>query len=553
MARFRSLSLRARLIAACLAVELLVLLGVGGFVAQSWHQQQHDQALAQTHELAALLGQAIAAPLAQRDYATVQQLLEAIAHERRVAYLDLHDHLDKPVARAGWPAGKPLPPRQRGSFDLNRPDGTLHWQAPVEVAGQNLGVLNLGLSIGPLREARDALLVRSATIGAVAMALSTALLAVLTLAVTRGLARLSQASLRMAQGRYDTQVPVYSRDELGRLAESFNTMAEQVRRREQALHTHLRTAREERSRLATLLGALHSGIVLLDAQSCVVYANTAFKAQWGLRDNIIGWPAVRVIEHLKAAAPRDSHAALEALLQPAEAQGTGRELEGANARLFAQRVQPLAHGQGGCIWFHRDITEERQLAIQASQARVDPLTGLLNRRGFEASLSRAMASGAPLALITLDLDDFKLANDQGGHQLGDAVLVTVADVLVRAGSEAARLGGDEFALCLCGAAAQSADDVAAQIVHEIRAASFPSRGQVLKVGASVGIAHHPPRQPDVPAAPDAATLLDRADRAMYRAKRQGKNQWAWHAPTAPAPLTGLTDAMPLDMPKELID
>ena len=40
---------------------------------------------------------------------------------------------------------------------------------------------------------------------------------------------------------------------------------------------------------------------------------------------------------------------------------------------------------------------------------------------------------------------------------------------------------------------------------------------------------------------------------MYRAKRQGKNQWAWHAPTAPAPLTGLTDAMPLDMPKELID
>ncbi|WP_296526370.1 GGDEF domain-containing protein [Rhodoplanes sp.] len=175
---------------------------------------------------------------------------------------------------------------------------------------------------------------------------------------------------------------------------------------------------------------------------------------------------------------------------------------------------------------HEVARLEAELA--ATQARVveleahalhDPLTGLLNRRGFERELARAAAHmqryGGRLVLVYLDLDGFKPVNDQHGHAAGDAVLQAVAAVLrshVRVSDLLARLGGDEFAVLLWNLA--DADAAAkATTLETMIAATLVHWGEAeIAVGASAGTA--PLADPA-----DAAAALARADAAMYARKR----------------------------------
>jgi diguanylate cyclase (GGDEF)-like protein len=162
-----------------------------------------------------------------------------------------------------------------------------------------------------------------------------------------------------------------------------------------------------------------------------------------------------------------------------------------------------------------------QMATLASRAEIDPLTDIVNRRGFERELKRACAYvkryGANAALIYLDLDNFKSINDEHGHAAGDAVLKAVARVLarhVRASDLAARIGGDEFALLLwqCTEADAQAKAVALEAAIERTTATYA--GSRLSVGASAGAAMLLPL--DQP-----ADVVGRADRAMYARKKHG--------------------------------
>jgi diguanylate cyclase (GGDEF)-like protein len=162
--------------------------------------------------------------------------------------------------------------------------------------------------------------------------------------------------------------------------------------------------------------------------------------------------------------------------------------------------------------------------ISELEARVDidPLTDILNRRGFERELKRSLAYvkryGASVALVYLDLDGFKPVNDRHGHGAGDAVLKAIAAALsrnIRASDVVARLGGDEFAVLLWNV---NAPDAAAKAVA-LEAAVFatPVRwdNATLVVGASAGLA--------LLGALDSATeILARADAAMYARKAARK-------------------------------
>jgi diguanylate cyclase (GGDEF)-like protein len=164
---------------------------------------------------------------------------------------------------------------------------------------------------------------------------------------------------------------------------------------------------------------------------------------------------------------------------------------------------------------------EEEMAALAARAEIDPLTDIVNRRGFERELKRACAYvkryGASAALIYLDLDNFKSINDQHGHAAGDAVLKAVAMVLarhVRASDLAARIGGDEFAVLLwqCTEADAQAKAVALEAAIERTTATYA--GSRLSVGASAGAAMLLPL--DQP-----ADVVGRADRAMYARKKHG--------------------------------
>jgi diguanylate cyclase (GGDEF)-like protein len=176
------------------------------------------------------------------------------------------------------------------------------------------------------------------------------------------------------------------------------------------------------------------------------------------------------------------------------------------------------------------VIEDRRRAVEATQHLLlelreqtirDSLTSLYNRRFLqdylERELIRAKRERAPLALIMMDLDRFKRINDSAGHQAGDQVLVQVGALLkrhVRGSDIACRYGGEEFAVVLPKTTLESARRRSAEICSAIRREPDRLRG----VTASLGVALYPAH------ATDAEALLRAADRALYEAKRAGRNQ-----------------------------
>jgi diguanylate cyclase (GGDEF)-like protein len=159
-----------------------------------------------------------------------------------------------------------------------------------------------------------------------------------------------------------------------------------------------------------------------------------------------------------------------------------------------------------------------EMAVLAAHAEIDPLTDLLNRRGFERELKRALAHGkrygTRAALIYLDLDRFKPVNDRHGHAAGDAVLKAVAEALtrhVRASDLVARLGGDEFAVMLWHLNDADAQRKALQLETAIELTTATHAGRSHSVGASAGVV--PLLSLDEP-----AEAIARADHAMYARK-----------------------------------
>ena len=178
----------------------------------------------------------------------------------------------------------------------------------------------------------------------------------------------------------------------------------------------------------------------------------------------------------------------------------------------------------GVVLNYRDISERRDLQDQLEhQAFHDPLTGLANRAllgdRVAHALSRRGRPRASVAVLLIDLDDFKTINDSLGHAAGDELLRAVAARLgscVREEDTAARLGGDEFALLLEDAAAPEAALTTAERVHAVLREPMSVAGLQLAVSASIGIAVASPKTAS------GDDLLRNADVAMYQAKARGK-------------------------------
>ena len=533
-------TLRDKLITICILIQGVVITFVLWNSTRLLQDTLLNQAAAHTRQVVSLLNETIAVPLAQRDYAALQQAIDSARTDDAINYLVLMDHRDKVVVASGWDMQKPLPPRDTGSIDLHRADSTLHTGAPVIIAGQQLGALRIGLSTVALRAASTDFLSQAVAVAVVALLASAMLLAIFAHAITRHLAMLTQATKRMADGDFDISITVIADDEIGRLATVFNSMALALKQRVAALEqsqmqqrVHLDEARTGQARLTALLEAMQSGILFVDSAGEISYVNTAFNRIWSISQSLNGHQLAQVVPILKAQTVVADASYLTAMLRPwtGDALCADSELHTLDGRLIAQRTQVVRQGTQhiGCIWFHHDVTAERQIQQRAHQALHDPLTQLMNRRGLyeslQAGIIRSNEEQSPLALMFIDLDDFKQANDIGGHRTGDEILIAVAGIFsgkLHNGEVLARLGGDEFAVLCTGAGAAVATRTAAVLIAAVDALRFPAAGTTLQVGCSIGIA----RFPD-----DALTeddLMARADAAMYQAKQRGKNTWVLH-------------------------
>jgi diguanylate cyclase len=172
----------------------------------------------------------------------------------------------------------------------------------------------------------------------------------------------------------------------------------------------------------------------------------------------------------------------------------------------------------------RETTElHSRLDSEKQGARIDPLTGIANRKSFEERIAHEIAQQPRTALgvvmLLWDLDNFKLINDSYGHRAGDRVLQSVAACFmaaVRGNDFVARIGGEEFVMLLNGAKIQQAMLIANQVRSAVEALRFHFRGAPVRVTVSCGLTEVQEND-----AADAA--FDRADAALYRAKHSGKN------------------------------
>jgi diguanylate cyclase (GGDEF)-like protein len=196
-------------------------------------------------------------------------------------------------------------------------------------------------------------------------------------------------------------------------------------------------------------------------------------------------------------------------------------------RQFAVDTHPVhGDGQKGRIWLFSDVTAQQKVAADLrSLALSDALTGIANRRHFEESariaIETARATGKPLALLMIDIDHFKSINDSYGHPAGDEVLKVVASrcsAALREDDLIARLGGEEFVVLLPATDAGEATMIAERLRAAIANGAISAGAAAIDVRASIGGSL-------LASSIDMLDmLLDRADAALYRAKREGRNR-----------------------------
>ena len=286
-------------------------------------------------------------------------------------------------------------------------------------------------------------------------------------------------------------------------------------------------ARRSEARFRSLVQNAADLIVVVDKAGQILYASPSIEQRLSVpRNELVGTPFADIVH------PHDASAAV-ALIKVVGAKDTER-------RTGEWRVRQSAGGNGyveavaanqlrdanvrGIVLTMRDVEERKTFEQRlAHQAFHDPLTNLANRALFgdrvEHALSRIRRAGGSVAVLFLDLDDFKRVNDSFGHQAGDQLLLEVAHRLeecIRPGDTAARLGGDEFGVLVENPPSEAEALGVAERIRAAMADPFHVADAGIVVTASIGVAlggSHASR---------ASELLRNADLAMYAAKAAGK-------------------------------
>ncbi len=287
---------------------------------------------------------------------------------------------------------------------------------------------------------------------------------------------------------------------------------------------------ETLSLLNATLDSTADGILVVDRDGRIRSFNHKFVEMWGLPESLLSTGDDDEALAFVLSQVQDPEAFLAKVRELyAQPEANSHDLiefrDGRTVERYSQpqRVDGFPVGR---VWSFRDITERTRLEQElAHQAFHDSLTGLANQALFRDrvthALSRAARRQRQLAVLFVDLDDFKTVNDSLGHTAGDALLVAVAERLrgsLRATDTAARLGGDEFALLVEDLGSDSDATGLADRLIDVLHQPFTVAGREIVVGASIGIAFHDP---------DSTTgqLLRNADIAMYTAKRGGKRRY----------------------------
>ena len=331
--------------------------------------------------------------------------------------------------------------------------------------------------------------------------------------IVASLRRVMHAAAGIAAGRFEERVPIRGTDEFALLGVAFNDMAAQLETRLAELAAERARTREALARFGEAMAVAHDPEMLLP-----LIVEGALEATGARR-------AALLLGGEEVAAAGENGELGQSVHLPLVL-GDGRRLllvlYSVPGHEFDEAEREAARtlvAQGATA-----LENARLQQIVQDQAVTDELTGLANRRRFMESLgaevSRADRADSPLALVIVDLDDFKQVNDTHGHAAGDEVLRLVGDVLsqsVRQIDLAARYGGEEFALILPGTDLEGAEHLAERVRRMLRAREVVANGSRVAISASFGVAGYR-------LGTSVEDLLTRADSALYEAKAAGKDR-----------------------------
>jgi diguanylate cyclase (GGDEF)-like protein/PAS domain S-box-containing protein len=289
------------------------------------------------------------------------------------------------------------------------------------------------------------------------------------------------------------------------------------------------------SLLSATLDSTNDALLVVDVGGHITMFNQRFVEMWHIPDGVL-------------ASGDDERALAYAIEQLTDPDAFLAKVKELYARLDSESFDSLTFKDGriveryskpqrvdgrtvGRVWSFRDVTAHTRLERElAHQAFHDSLTDLANQALFRDRIDHALARAARqpdrLAVVFLDLDNFKAVNDSLGHTAGDEVLVAVAERLgrcVRDSDTVARLGGDEFAVLLEDLETMNSATLLADRIHSVLQRPFLLAGREVFISASIGIALD---EPGI----DSGQLLRNADIAMYTAKRRGRARYETFQP-----------------------
>ncbi|EAT13012.1 EAL domain-containing protein [Bermanella marisrubri] len=519
------LHLKTKLIGAILLTSVIAVMLTSYALVRYDRLQEIENVSEDMRILAAIVANRSTAALIFGDARQAEANLKALGENPNVSMACIYDasgsvfayhhfvHLDQ----------KPCPDEPQES-ELSIGTNLLEIYEPIELDGLNIGTLYMNLNLGWLAQRWQEQLVFIVMVTVLSLLLSLALAKYLQHLLVKPIQKIAATARDITRKQdYSLRAEREVKDELGEMVDVFNSMLSKIEQERSDL-----TSSEEKFRQLASLSPV--GIFQINLKHDITYVNNRWSDITGIRQ-----PNATLEHWLSHIRQEDRRAAVRAWRNLIENHqefvvevGFERNRDQITWAIIEASV--LYDGQGeiyGYMGAISDITDLKVAQLQMENlAFFDPLTGLSNRRLFKdrlhKSISESKRRGSFVALLFLDLDQFKRINDSLGHDAGDVLLEETARRLensVRESDTVSRIGGDEFTVLLNDVEnTHGVRHIAEKILKKVCRPIMVKNQEIINT-VSIGITLAPTDGDDV------NTLMRNADMAMYQAKAMGRNNY----------------------------
>ena len=508
-----------------IVLNIFVLFSVIGAVRSYQAKQSLAAEIAVTgHNQSTLIAAAVSEQVLSYDYSNLEILVDELVNREDVISVEVSNNSRVMVSR------------QNKTYVSTNSAHEATFFAPVIYLGKQIGSVKIQLSVNKFHNniRQIHITIIAATIFS-SVVLSMILFFAITKLVVTPVKQVIDAAYAMSIGNFDSKLPKIKNDEIGKLLYAFSTMRESIAASKTELETkiELRTRELEQEKIyfSSIINDLSEGVIVLDGNYEIITANKAAEKIFCYDNNELTTKPISSLtsfERIGYQNKKSVYIDIDAILDHNEEEVVGIRKGSERFPLGIKLSRLLLNNNNLIIITARDLSEKKEAEEKINfLATHDALTGLPNRTLLTEHVNHAIAQsnrrGTQSALMFVDLDKFKQVNDTLGHDVGDLLLKEVASRLllsVREEDVVARYGGDEFIVLLSTITNhRDEEQVANKIIKAIRAPYYIF-DHVVNISASIGISLCDGKNKS-----SMEDLLQQADRAMYKAKENGKNQF----------------------------